>query len=175
MMAETTTACASSRCSSVMSAPMFMIASAAATSWMAPGIASNVDESWIVTSCGFVGVGVGSTSVGALIIGVGLGSIVGVGVGDEVGSEVGSGVGVGVCVGGISCVTGGGGNCVGVARASGVGSVCIGSTGVKVGSTLGSGSAVSDGNGVGSGSGVGVGSKLGVGSIVGSGVGMMPL
>ena len=173
MMAETTTACASSRCSSVMSAPMFMIASAAATSCMAPGIASNVGESWIVTSCGFVGVGVGSTSVGALIIGVGLDSIVGVGVGDEVGSEVGSADGVGVGVGGISWVTGGGGNCVGVARASGVGSLCIGSTGVKVGSTLGS--AVSDGNGVGSGSGVGVGSKLGIGSIVGSGVGMMPL
>lgn len=170
MMAETTTACASSRCSSVMSAPMFIIASAAATSCMAPGIASNVGEILIVTSCEFVGVGVGSTSVGSLIIGVGLGSIVGVGVGVGVGSEVGSGVGVGVCVGGISCVTGGGGNCVGVARASGVGSVCIGSTGVEIGSGS------NGGNGVGSTiEGIGVGSGSIDGSGVGVGVGMMPL
>ncbi len=147
-----------------------MIASAAATSCSAPGIASNVGESSIVTSCVFVGVGVGSISVGALIIGVGLGSIVGIGVGDEVGSEVGSAVGVGVGVGSISCVTGGGGNCDGVTRASGVCSVCIGSTGVEIGSGS------NDGNGVGSTiEGIGVGSGSIDGSGLGVDVGIMPL
>jgi hypothetical protein len=81
MIAATAIIWLSSLSSSVMSAPTFITASAAAASWITP-ITCKFSGSSIVCTCGFrLGSGIGATSEGS-------------GVGSKVGSKVGSGIGV---------------------------------------------------------------------------------